>query len=277
MLPNHRKEVTCGMNPKQTLALYLVIGLVIGFGIGFMTPSLMPPAQSTLVAEIQARGTIIVGTSSGWPPFEMYNSTTSEFYGFDIDLCDMIADHLGVTVEWVDMDFDALVGACTGGTIDMIAAAMFVTPERAEVLAHSVSYIRVNEIVVVSENSTLEIADLEDLEGLDVGVQTGTAEDYEISDLIDAGTNILIHRYARPETLFADLDSGALDAVYVDEPVLALYSSLYSLRSIFTLSAPPTALFCRWENPDLLAAMNTVILNAYDDGSLDALVEEWFG
>ena len=65
MLPNHRKEVTCEMDPKQAIALYLVIGLVIGFGIGFMTPSLMPPAQSTLVAEIQARGTIIIGTSSG--------------------------------------------------------------------------------------------------------------------------------------------------------------------------------------------------------------------
>ncbi len=61
----------------------------------------------------------------------------------------MIADHLGVTVTWNDMDFDALIGACTAGTIDMIAAAMFVTPVRAAQLAHSVPYIRTNEVVVV--------------------------------------------------------------------------------------------------------------------------------
>ncbi|MFW9830442.1 MAG: transporter substrate-binding domain-containing protein [Candidatus Thorarchaeota archaeon] len=266
------------MNGKGLAAIALIIGIVVGFSVGWFAPALLPPAQPpSLVAQIQARGTLIVGTSSDWPPFEIYNTTTDQYEGFDIDLCEMIADYLGVTVTWSDMDFDSLVGACVAGQIDMIAAAMFVTPERALQLAHSVPYIRTNEVVVVKGNSTLTISDLEDLEGYDVGVQSGTVEDIELTELVDSGVGINLIRYARADIMLADLDGGGLDATYVDEPVFTVYSAIYSLKTIFTVPARPTALFCRWENPDLMQAINTVILDAFADGSLDALIAQWFG
>ncbi|MFX0079892.1 MAG: transporter substrate-binding domain-containing protein [Candidatus Hermodarchaeota archaeon] len=266
------------MNGKGLAAIALIIGLVVGFSAGWFAPALLPPAPvPSLVEQIQARGTLIVGTSSDWPPFEIYNTTTDQYEGFDIDLCDMIADHLGVTVTWSDMDFDALVGACVAGTIDMIAAAMFVTPERAEQLAHSVPYIRTNQVVVVKGNSTLTITDLEDLEGYDVGVQTGTVEDFDLTDLVDSGVGINLIRYARADIMMADLEAGGIDATYIDEPVFTVYSSIYSIKTIFMVPAPPTALFCRWENPDLMTEINTVILDAFADGTMDALITQWFG
>lgn len=266
------------LSGKGLAAIALIIGIVVGFSVGWFAPALLPPVQPpSLVAQIQARGTLIVGTSSDYPPFEIYNTTTDQYEGFDIDLSDMIAAYLGVTVTWSDMDFDSLILACQSGTIDMIAAAMFVTPSRAEQLAHSVPYIRTNEVVVVKGNSTLTITDLEDLEGYDVGVQTGTVEDDELTTLVDDGVAINIIRYARADIMMADLEVGGIDATYIDEPVFTVYSKVYGLKTIFTVPAPPTALFCRWENPDLMQAMNTVILNAFADGTLDALIDTWFG
>ncbi|RDE17583.1 MAG: hypothetical protein C4K49_01965 [Candidatus Thorarchaeota archaeon] len=254
------------------MALALIVGLIIGFGAGFFAPTLIPPTDD--YDRIKARGTIIVGTNSGWPPFEMFNTTTSTLYGFDIDLAELVADYLNVTVEWIDMDFGALIGACQAGTIDMIASATFITPARNAVLQPTTWYIRTNEVIVVKANSTLAIGNLTDLVGHDVGVQTGTVEDEELSAILSETD---LHRYPLTETLFQDLESGALEAVYVDEPIVGLYSTVYAIKIIFTVPAPPTAFYIRYGSDRLAAAVNSAIALGFADGTVDALIAKWFG
>ena len=253
---------------KTMMVVMLVIGIIGGFGVGYLIPTLATPPDD--YDTIVARGTIIVGTNSGWPPFEMVDTVTGDLEGFDIDLAELCADYINVTVDWVDMDFDALVGACQAGTIDMIASATFITAARCDVLEPLCWYIRTNEVVVVKSDSTLEIDDLEDLSELNVGVQTGTTEDEGLSEFMTP------QRYPVVETMFADLDSGVLDAVFVDEPIVGLYGETYSLKIIFTNPAPPTAFYIRYGNPKLSGAFNAAIAEAFADGSLDALIEKWF-
>ena len=261
-------------------AIMLIVGLGIGLGGGYFygygigyEAGYEPPADPVDDYDtIIAAGTIKVGTNSGWPPFEMVNTTTGELEGFDIDLAELCADYLGVTVTWIDMDFDALIGACETGTIDMIASATFITAARCEVLEPLCWYIRTNEVVVTLMDSTLEIDSLDDLVGYDVGVQTGTTEDEGLSDI----DGVILHRYPVVETMFQDLDSGVLDAVFVDEPIVGLYGEIYSLKIIFTNPAPPTAFYIRYGNPKLSGALNSAIAEAFADGSLDALIEKWF-
>lgn len=256
---------------KTMMVIMLIVGLVVGFGIGFLAPALTTPADDYDV--IIARGDIVVGTNTPWPPFEMVNTVTNELEGFDIDLAEMVADYLGVTVTWIDMDFDALIAACQTGTIDMIASATFITAERCAVLQPLTWYIRTNEVIVVTGDSTLEIDELADLAGMDVGAQTGTTEDEELSAI----PAINLHRYPLVETMFQDLESGTLDAIYVDEPIVALYSTVYDIKIIFTLTAPPTAFYIRYGSPRLSGAINSAIAEGFEDGTVDALIAQWFG
>ncbi len=255
------------------LGAFLIIGIVVGFGIGYLVPNLTTPTDDYDV--IQARGTIIVGTNTNWPPFEMYNTTTDTLTGFDIDLANLVADYLGVTTEWVDMDFDNLVGACQQGSIDMIASATFITAARLDVLQSLTWYIRTNEVVVTKSDSVLVITDLEDLVGENVGVQTGTVEDEELSAI--TGMEATLTRYPVVETMFAALDAGTLDAVYVDEPIVGLFSVTYSIKIIFTVTAPPTAFYIRYGSDRLAAACNAAIAEGFRDGTVDALIAKWFG
>ncbi len=255
---------------KTMLVVMFVVGLIIGLGVGYVAPALVTPDDYDV---IMSRGTIIVGTNSGWPPFEMINTTTNELEGFDIDLAELVAEYLGVTVDWVDMEFDNLVGACQAGSIDMIASATFITAERCAVLQPVTWYIRTNEVIVVKGDSDLEIESLEDLVGYDVGVQTGTVEDEELSDI----SGITLHRYPLVETMFQHLDAGTLDAVYVDEPIVGLYSTAYSIKIIFTVTAPPTAFYIRYGSDRLAAAVNSAIAEGFADGTVDALIAKWFG
>jgi ABC-type amino acid transport substrate-binding protein len=257
----------------------LIIGIVVGFGIGWLSaPQAVAPTTDDFDI-ITARGTIRVGTNSGWPPFEMINATTTQLYGFDIDLAELVANstYLNVTVEWVDMDFDALIGACQAGSIDMIASATFVTPARTAVLQPLEWYIRTTEVIVTKSNVTTfdSMTSLNDLVGHKVGVQTGTTEDEELSDILTPTTELV--RYSDVPLMFQDLNAGVLDAVYVDEPIVGLYGAVYTIKIVFTVPAPPTCFYIRYGSDKLSAAINSAISDMFGDGTIDALIAKWFG
>ncbi|KPK07670.1 MAG: hypothetical protein AMJ56_13060 [Anaerolineae bacterium SG8_19] len=73
------------------------------------TPAFTPSSPDTSVdpvwAKIQESGTIVVGTSADYPPFEYY---TKDFQldGFDIALMQEIGQVLGLNIELKDMAFD---------------------------------------------------------------------------------------------------------------------------------------------------------------------------
>ena len=93
------------MSQRNTMAIvFLIIGLVVGLGIGLIIPFGEP--VDTSFATIQSRGTIIVGTSADYPPFESLNAT-GHVVGFDADLTEYIADYMGVDVVWQNMEFDS--------------------------------------------------------------------------------------------------------------------------------------------------------------------------
>ncbi len=282
---------------RNAISALLVVMLLLGFGVVLFFAGVFPgpingnatttttttttettttTTPPSLLDIITVRGTIIVGTSSGWPPYEMFNTTSNELEGFDIDLVDMIADYLNIAVEWIDMDFDNLIGSCIAGTIDMLAAATYLTPARAEVLAPSIPYIYTNSCLVAKSNSLLVIGNLTEIEGYDVGVVTGSSEDYELSYLNDTGYSISLTRYVHASTLFAALDAGTLDAVYIDLPRYTVYNETYSLRSLLCIDTPPTVLYCQQDSTGLLEVIDLVISAAKDDGRLDELIAKWF-
>ncbi len=263
---------------REMAVVGFIACIAVGFVFGWFIPALLTPASTgrTLVQEIQTRGELIVGTDAPWPPFELYNTTTSTWEGFDIDLSQMIADELNVTLTVTNILFDELIGACKAGTIDMIAAAMMVRHSRAQELAHSVTYIRVNEVIVVKGNSTLTITSLNNLTSYVVGCQAGTTQYDALSEIagFTEGVNLLV--YPKADTMMAALDNGVIDAAFVDEPVVSVWSKVYSQKIIFIVPAEPMAMWCRWEEPELMMIINKVILEAYRDGIMDDLYTKWF-
>ena len=178
------------------------------------------------------------------------------------------------------MDLDSLIGACRGGTIDMIAAAMTYTPERAQKLAASLSYINVSQVVIVNETTSLppisELADLSILGANQLGVQSGTTL---YDDLVLAGLTSQIQTFARADLLMIDLAvTGGITAAYVDEPVYIAWSGVYNIDVVWTSGEPEQfSLWCRHRSADLLYIINQVLHKALQDGTMDDLYNKWFG
>jgi polar amino acid transport system substrate-binding protein len=257
---------------KEAAIIGFIVCLVAGLGVGWLIGATVSAPQTTnLVEQIQSRGYLNVGTSADYPPFEDYNTTSEEYYGFDIDIANLIADELGVELRIQDLDFDSLIGACTSGTIDMIAAAMTDNAQRREQLLPSVHYISVTQVVIVPEGSDLEINELSDLEGYDVGCQAGTVMQQELED---AGLDPVT--YARADLLIQALVAGGIDAAYVDGPIYTAYSDTEDLKIIYSTESEDLSLWCRKTTPDLMYVINNVIFDGYQDGTIQELILKWF-
>lgn len=257
---------------REFAVVGIIAGLALGFGLGWFIPSLLETGPSaSLLSQIESRGSIIIGTSSDWPPFEIYNTTSLQYEGFDIELCDLIAAEIGVTIEWSDMSFGALIDSCLAGTTDMIAAAMFATPARGAQLAFSMGYIRTNMVMVVLENSTITANNYTDLIGYEVDVLSGSAEMWELDD-----AGVPYNDYPKADVMATNLAANVSQVAFVDEPVFDIWAKIYEFKVIYTALAEPCSFFARWDEPELMAVINKVILESYSDGTLDALVDKWF-
>ncbi len=130
---------------------------------------------------LHAQNVYKVGVSPGYPPFEYKQD--GKLVGFDIDLVEIIAKELGISVEFVEMDFDGLISALKMGKIDIIASGMSKTPQRAKSVEFTKPYYdSVNYYVKHKDNTSLNsIKDLE--KGTKVGAQLGTLQADEISKI----------------------------------------------------------------------------------------------
>lgn len=78
----------------------------------------------------EATEKIVVGTNAEYAPFE-YRDSNGELTGFDVELMEAIAEEEGIELKWNDLPFESLVGSMESGDIQLIAAAIGPTEDRA--------------------------------------------------------------------------------------------------------------------------------------------------
>ncbi|HEX5941821.1 MAG TPA: transporter substrate-binding domain-containing protein, partial [Anaerolineales bacterium] len=134
---------------------------------------------------IKQAGTIKVGTSADYPPFESVDERGNKV-GFDIELMTEIAKRLDVKLEWVDMPFDSLIAAVQEGKIDASISAFNYSEERDQMIDFSEAYYTSEDAFTVAEGFAGTIVNPQDVAAYNVGVQTGTTQDSWLTDTLVA-------------------------------------------------------------------------------------------
>lgn len=85
---------------------------------------------SDLLQRINNGGTINVGTEGTYPPFT-YHDVSGKLTGYDVEVTRAVADKLGVTVEFKETQWDAMLAGLDAKRFDMVANQVsLTTPER---------------------------------------------------------------------------------------------------------------------------------------------------
>ena len=120
-------------------------------------------AEGDLLAEIQARGTIIIATEGNWSPWT-YHDEDDKLVGLDIEIGTLIAHGLGVEPEFQETDWDSILAGVDSGRFDIACNGVGYNETRAEKYSFSTPYM-VSEMVLVVRIDNDEIKSYEDLKG----------------------------------------------------------------------------------------------------------------
>ena len=212
-----------------------------------------------------------MGTNATFPPYEFVDEN-NEVAGIDADIAAAIADKLGMELEITDMAFDSLIPALQSDTIDIVLAGMTVDPERAEQVNFTDSYATGVQVIIVPEGS--DIASPDDLEGKNIGVQTGTTGDLYCTD--DYGQEF-VKQFDNGPLAVAALLNGQVDCVVIDnEPAKNYVAANEGLKILDTAFANEDyAAALAKEDTELYEQVNAAIQELKEDGTIASIIEKY--
>ena len=231
-----------------------------------------------LSAPSQAQQVLKVGSTPTGIPFTFLDTKTNSIQGIMVDLATEIGKDAGFTVQIEPMQFSTLIPSLTANKIDIIAAAMFATAARKEVIDFSDPVYTYGEGLLVPKSDTKSYVALEDLKGEVVGAQVGTAF---VDALKKTGLFADVKAYDTIPDILRDVNTGRLKAGFADYPILA-----YNLKqggfpeARLVDSYKPTiigtvAIGVRKGDAELLGKINTSLAKLRANGEVDKILDKW--
>ncbi|KQM11866.1 hypothetical protein AOA80_05915 [Methanomassiliicoccales archaeon RumEn M1] len=259
------------------IAAVAVIAVVAIAAIGIVLMGGLGADDKSALEKIKDQGKLVVGTSAGFPPFEMLNtSAAGGVEGIDMDVAKAIADALDVELEIKNYDdFSVLITALQNGKIDMVIAGMTITDDRNESATFSMPYYKADQALVVLKSNT-DILSTADLAGKVVAVNTGTTGQYYIEDnLPDVGE---MKPYGTASDTFQALSGNKVDAVIIDSPVAANYISdtnPYKIVETIETNEFYGIAMSKNNSEDLVTEVNKILEDLIDSGEMEKIISKW--
>ncbi len=251
---------------KKPIAL--VVSLLL-LGI----PAARAVAGSTL-DEVKRKGLLVAGVKSASPPFGFVDRDTGALTGYDVDIVKAVAARLGVKAVLTPVTAPNRVPQLVQGNVDILAAAMAKTPDRARVVDFTDTYYLTSQKVLAGKGAVTSIADLE---GKRVGTARGSAWEINVRTNVPGAQVVSFDNAAQAVQA---LQSGKIDAVSTDEVILvALLATLprgaYEIPPI-RIAEEPYGLAVRRGDPAFLEAVNAALRDLVRSGESRTIYARWF-
>lgn len=234
-------------------------------------------ASVAFSGQVLAQETFKVGSTPSGVPFTFLDVKTNEIDGVMVDIINAVGAEEGFTTDIEATQWSALIPSLTSGKIDIIAAAMYATEERAKVVAFSDPVYSYGEGLFVPKDDTTAYATLDDLEGKVVGAQVGTAyvAPLQANDKLKE-----VRVYDTIADIMRDVSLGRIDAGFGDRPIVAYQlsqgaSDVRLVPEYESTIVGNVAIAVRQDEPELLARLNSGIAKIKEAGKLDEIIAEW--
>jgi ABC-type amino acid transport substrate-binding protein len=259
------------MNGKVSVPIVVIITVVL-CGVGAYTVSTTISKMS-----VPERNTLVVGTSTPFPPFE--TRAGDKVIGFDMDIAEQIALKLNRRLVIKDFsDFEALLPALKSGSIDIAIAGITILDSRLEVVNFSDPYYNSSQSVLALKTSTLsDLNDPLDFLNLRVGYQTQTTSQYWIESNLNMSNTV---SFTDLQMGIQYLNMGEIDVIIIDKPVAEGFTqSLTTLKVVGSIDTKEQyAIAVQKNDPQgILLIINQVLAEMKENGEYNKLIGKWFG
>ena len=233
--------------------------------------------QGKLLKKIKERGKLIVGTSSGYPPYVFVDATAGDkkVIGLDVELAQQVANKLGVKLEVQDMSFSALLSSVTADKVDIAVGGVAPTPEREKAVAFSKIYLPTEQKLLVRKEDAGKYKSLSDLKGTVLGAEKSTTQEATAQKVEGAKavglTNV-------PDAVL-ELKHGKLNGIVMEGVVAKQYLIFNDDLALAEFSFPDakkvSAIALQKGNDDLVKILNEVIDENTQNGNFEKWVDQY--
>ena len=232
------------------------------------------------LAEVKKKGVLVAGVKDSLPPFGSVDPKTKEFVGYDIDFVKYIAKKLGVKVEYKPVTSANRMPMLMEGRVDILAATMTKTPERAKQIDFSYTYFLTGQKFLTKKGT---VHSLKDLQGKKIGTAKGSTSEQNVTKSVPSATVLSFDDY--PQGVLA-LQQGKVIAVTTDESILAgqlgklernpATKGKFEIPDI-QISSEPYGLGMRKGDVNLEKFVDATLLEMEKNGAAKKIFERWFG
>jgi len=255
------------MNKKFNRRAVLAVSFALGTTLVGLTA-----AHADALSDIKKAGTIKIGIFEDFPPFASLGADM-KIAGYDTEMADKIGAALGVKVTLVAITGQNRIPFLTEGKVDALLSIGF-NDERAKVVDFTDPY--APYYIVVMGPSDVAVKSAADVKGMSVAVNKGTLEDTEFTKVAPAGTDI--QRFNDYNGVISAFLSGQVKLMVVGNDVganILAKNPTIKPEEKFQLLSSPSNMAVKKGEAALQDALNGVIKQMKQDGSLNALSQKW--
>jgi polar amino acid transport system substrate-binding protein len=222
--------------------------------------------------------TLTVVTSLPAPGFWNGDDPSNITGGYEYEIATAMQERLGMgDLEIVNVSFDQLVAGQVGD-FDVALSQVTITDERKQVVDFTEPYFEADQGVLVQAGTTVDTVD--EAKALQWGVQTGTTGLDYVNDVLQPESEP--QAFQDLAAGFAALDAGQVDAFMMDTAIVLAQAAesggSQEVAAQFKTGEEYGGIMPEGSEGSANAdAINAILTELKDDGSLSEFAEEWLG
>lgn len=234
-------------------------------------------AHADQLAEVKARGTLICGVMNNLPPFGFSDQNSREIVGYDIDFCKEVATKMGLKAELKPMSLQARIPELTQGRVDILAAVLGWSAQRAEQIQFSDGYFVSEHKMAVRSGSGYKTRD--DLAGKRLSAIKGSSTQAFLQKVLPTAQYLT---FEDGPSAFIALTQGKVEGFALSESLLRQFIAKLGPNANIDVLNPPVGqeywgLGLRKGEPAMTKAVNDALLAMEKDGSAQKIFDKWLG
>jgi polar amino acid transport system substrate-binding protein len=268
-----------GQMRRRPQAVLAFLALALGALAGCAPASTATgTSASPVLARIQSKGELVVGTAASMPPLNM-TTKSGEIIGLDIDLARGMAEAMKVKLRLAPMPFASLLPALEAGQVDMVVSGMTMTPDRNMKVAFVGPYF-ISGKSFLAKTSTLSSdkgsAEL-NTPSMRLAALRGSTSQTFVEQIIPKATLVLTKDYDEAINLVLQ---DKVEAMIADFPACIFAVFRYPDKGLYALVTPlsyePLGIALPGNDPLLMNWAQNWLRDQEATGSLERTRDRWF-
>ncbi len=224
------------------------------------------------LAAIKAKGKLVIGITE-YEPMNYQDKSTGKWTGFDTEYAEAVCEKLGVTAEFLPIEWDNKIFELNSGAIDCVWNGMTLTDDVLAAMDCTDPYIKNAQVVVMAADKLKDYPDTASMKELTFAAESGSAG---AAALEEAGLNCT--PVSAQSDALLEVKSGSVDACVIDitmaKAMTGEGTSYADLGYSVEMTSENYGIGFR-KGSDLTAKVNEITKELTESGFMDTIGEKY--